>query len=77
MRTTLNIDKQLLREAMDAAGTRYKTETIHLGLKALIRRRAASRLASLGGTAPEAEAAPRRKPWDEKNIRDSVSHPLP
>ena len=61
MRTTLNIDQTLLEEAASYVGLKEKTALIHEGLRALIQREAALRLASLGGTDHKAAAAPRRK----------------
>jgi Arc/MetJ family transcription regulator len=63
MRTTLNVDDALMQAALRAAGEREKTKVIHLGLEALVRQKAAERLARLGGTAPHASAAPRRRQW--------------
>lgn len=62
MRTTLNLDQALLEEAGVYTGMKEKTALIHEGLRALIQREAAIRLAALGGTDRKAEAAPRRKP---------------
>jgi len=62
MRTTLNLDDALLQEAGAYAGLTEKTALIHEGLRALIQREAALRLAALGGTDRKAAAAPRRKP---------------
>ncbi len=62
MRTTLDLDPDLLDEAMAAAGTPTKTATVHLGLKALIDGAARRRLARLRGTVPQAAAPPRRRP---------------
>lgn len=50
MRTTLNIDDDLLREAQALSGIREKTATVHAALEALIARESARRLAALGGT---------------------------
>lgn len=36
-RTTLILDEELIRGAMEAAGTRSKTETVHAALRELIR----------------------------------------
>lgn len=62
MRTTLNLDDALLAEASAYAGLREKTALLHEGLRALIQREAAARLAALGGKDRKAAAAPRRKP---------------
>ena len=62
MRTTLNLDEALLAEAGDYSGLKEKTALLHEGLRALIQREAAARLAALGGKDRKAAAAPRRKP---------------
>jgi len=50
MRTTLNIDDTLLREAQRLSGLREETATVRAALEALIARESARRLAALGGT---------------------------
>ena len=67
MRTTLNLDDALLRDAMRATGLREKTAVVHAGLKALIAQDAARRLIALGGSDPDAKAAPRRRSPDFRN----------
>lgn len=61
MRTTLNIDDELLARARELTGESEKTRLVHLGLEALVQRTAARRLAALGGSDSQAEAAPRRR----------------
>ena len=61
MRTTLNIDKELLDRASDLTGVDEKTSLVRLGLEALISRESAKRLAELGGTQPSLRVAPRRR----------------
>lgn len=61
MRTTLNIDDQLLHEAQRLTGLKEKTALVRLGLQALIERESARRLARLGGTQPQLDAIPRRR----------------
>jgi Arc/MetJ family transcription regulator len=61
MRTTLNFDEDLLRQAREYTGIEEKTALIHEGLRALIRRGAAKRLAELGGTMTDFEAGRRRR----------------
>lgn len=61
MRTTLNIDPDLLREAAKAAGIQEKTRLIHLGLDALIRAAAERRLSRLYGMVRRARTVPRRR----------------
>ena len=50
MRTTLNIDDELLREARRLTGLTEKTALVREGLRALIAREGARRLVLLGGT---------------------------
>ncbi len=50
-----------MEEAGEYAGVKGKTALLHEGLRALIQREAAARLAALGGKDPRATAAPRRK----------------
>ncbi len=61
MRTTLNIDDDLLAQAGDYTGLTEKTALVRMGLEALIEREAARRLAALGGTMPELTVPPRRR----------------
>ena len=61
MRTTLNIDDQLLAQASRLTGIREKTAVIRAGLEALIARESAKRLAALGGSQPDLEVPPRRR----------------
>lgn len=59
MRTTVNIDDKLLAKASKLAGPMDRTAILSEGLKALIERESAKRLARLGGTQPFIKAAPR------------------
>ncbi len=61
MRTTLNIDDQLLKEAQRITGMSEKAALVREGLRALIERESARRLARLGGSEPELKPVPRRK----------------
>jgi Arc/MetJ family transcription regulator len=60
MRTTLNIDDEILEKASKLTGIKEKTSLLHEGLKALIAKESSKRLALLGGTAPEVKDIPRR-----------------
>jgi Arc/MetJ family transcription regulator len=62
MRTTLNIDDEMLKKAAELTGVREKTALVGLGLEALIARQSACRLAALGGSEPKAKPIPRRRP---------------
>jgi Arc/MetJ family transcription regulator len=61
MRTTINLDEQLIAEAQRMTGTQERTALIHDGLRALIARESARRLARLGGSDPGAKAPRRRR----------------
>ena len=62
MRTTVNLDEKLLSEAQRATGVRERTALIHEGLRALIERESARRLARLGGSEPRLQKVRRRRP---------------
>ena len=61
MRTTLNIEDNLMNKASKMTGIKEKTALVKLGLEALIARESGKRLARLGGTQKHLEAIPRRK----------------
>jgi Arc/MetJ family transcription regulator len=61
MRTTLNIDDDLLEQAANLTGLTEKTALVRESLRALIERETARRLAKLGGTDARAKAPPRRR----------------
>ena len=62
MRTTLNIDDDLLGRAAELSGLREKTAVVRAGLEALIARESARRLAALGGSERGVRPIPRRRP---------------
>ena len=61
MRTTLNIDDDLLRQAAELTGIEEKTSLVRLGLEALIALASARRLAALGGSEKKLAQVPRRR----------------
>ena len=61
MRTTVNIDDRLLAEAQRLTGVTEKATLLREGLRALVERESARRLARLGGTEPQLKPAPRRR----------------
>jgi hypothetical protein len=61
MKKTFNLDEILFRDAKAACGAATETETVRLGLEALIRDAAYQRLAALGGSEPDARDVPRRR----------------
>jgi Arc/MetJ family transcription regulator len=61
MRTTLNIEESLLRQASRLTGVKEKTALVRRGLEALIALESARRLAALGGSEKRLKPAPRRR----------------
>ncbi len=61
MRTTMTIDQELLDEARRLTGIDGRTALVREGLRALIERESARRLARLGGSAPNLRSVPRRR----------------
>lgn len=61
MRTTLNIDDEILKKASLLTGVKEKTSLVRLGLEALIARESSKRLAMLGGSEKELRSIPRRR----------------
>jgi Bacterial antitoxin of type II TA system, VapB len=61
MKKTLHIDERLLREARSSSGGKTDTETVKLGLEALVRQAAYERLSALRGKEPRATDTPRRR----------------
>jgi Arc/MetJ family transcription regulator len=64
MRITLNLDDDLIRQARELSGMQETTDLIDAALRELISRRAARRLAALGGTMPKFDAVRRRRTAD-------------
>ncbi|MBV8684429.1 MAG: type II toxin-antitoxin system VapB family antitoxin [Caulobacteraceae bacterium] len=62
MRTTLALDDNLLERARALTGLTEKSALVRAALEALIARESARRLARLGGSEPDLEAPPRRRP---------------
>ncbi len=61
MRTTLDLDEDLINEALKQTGASSKTEVIEMGLRELLDREARKRLKALFGKAPDLEPERRRK----------------
>ena len=61
MRTTVTLDNDLLEKAKDLTSIGDNGPLLREALKALIARETALRLAALGGSDPDAKAAPRRR----------------
>ena len=61
MRTTLNLDDDLVAKAMNATHAPTKTAAIEMGLRELLAKAARERLASLYGSDPGAKVPARRR----------------
>ena len=62
MRTTININDEVLKKASELTGIRGKTQLVRLGLESLIALESGKRLARLGGTEKALRPIPRRRP---------------
>jgi Arc/MetJ family transcription regulator len=60
MRTTLNLDDDLLREAMKQTGLKSKTALLELALRVLLEREARRKLKALYGKVPQLQEVRRR-----------------
>jgi Arc/MetJ family transcription regulator len=65
MRTTINIDDDLLEKASALTGIKEKTALVREGLSALISLESSKRLARLGGTEKGLVSVPRRRSTEE------------
>ncbi|MGB3414158.1 MAG: type II toxin-antitoxin system VapB family antitoxin [Microbacteriaceae bacterium] len=61
MRTTVNIDAELMARASELTGITERSTLLRDGLVTLIRIESAKRLAKLGGSDESASSAPRRR----------------
>jgi Arc/MetJ family transcription regulator len=61
MRTTLDLDADLLKKAMQETGAKTKTEVIELGLQMIVQGAATKRLMALAGKVPNLWVPPRRR----------------
>ena len=61
MKKTFNVDPKLFAEAKLACGASTETETVRLGLEALVRHAAYQRLRTLLGSERTPTAVPRRR----------------
>lgn len=64
MRSTVSVDDALISKAKMLTGTKETAAVIRQALEALVRIEAGKRLIALGGTMPDAMAAPRRRSND-------------
>jgi len=61
MRTTVNLDDQLLAQAQELCGPLERTRLLKEALQALVERESARRLAALAGSQPDLQPVPRRR----------------
>ena len=61
MRTTINLDEELLAHAQRLSGVSERTQLIREALLALVQRESAKRLAQLGGTQLDLQSISRRQ----------------
>lgn len=62
MRTTININDEILKKASELTGIKEKTHLVRLGLESLIALESSRRLARLAGTEKGLKPIPRRRP---------------
>ena len=75
MRTTINLDDDLLAKTSMLTCITDRTPLISESLKAIIARESARRLALLGGFMPDFEVPPRRRP-DIDPDHDRLNKPV-
>jgi Arc/MetJ family transcription regulator len=61
MRTTVTLDDKLVAQAQEMTGIKDKSTLLRTALAQLVQQEAARRLILLGGSDPDAKAAPRRR----------------
>ena len=68
MRTTLNIDDDILRGVLEETGMRTKTQAVHEVLKEYVRRKKIEKLIQLQGKVRfSSDAKTLRKGWERTN----------
>ena len=77
MRTTLNINDDLLKQAARLSGITEKTAVVHTGLEALVARESAKRLAAMGSSEPRVRKIRRRRPRPERRIYSTTIARIP
>jgi Arc/MetJ family transcription regulator len=67
MRTTLNVDDELVAKASELTGVQERTALVRMGLEALIAQKSAQRLGRLGGTEKQLRCPRRRSAASGRN----------
>ena len=62
MRTTVTFDDEIFAKAQFYTGIQERSTLINEALRALVQREAARRLSKLGGSQPDFELPPRKRP---------------
>ena len=75
MRTTVTIDDKLLSDAKELTGIMETSRLMGEALKLLLAREAGRRLAAMGGSQPDLEYVPRRRP--PNFINEESDYPTP
>tara|TARA_R110000751_G_scaffold228319_1_gene329955 strand:+ start:120 stop:326 length:207 start_codon:yes stop_codon:yes gene_type:complete len=61
VRSTINLDDNLMERAKYLTGTKETAAVVRQALETLVRVESGKRLIALGGSMPDADAAPRRR----------------
>jgi len=80
MRTTVTIDDKLLGDAKELTGIRETSRLMGEALKLLVAREAGRRLAAMGGSQPDLQYTPRRRPPNFINAESdypTAANPVP
>jgi Arc/MetJ family transcription regulator len=62
MRSTIEMDDQLVAKAQELTGLKEKSSLVDAALRALVSRESARKLAQLGGSEPNLKLPPRQRP---------------
>ena len=73
MKKTLHIDEHLLRDARSVSGAKTDTDTVRLGLEALVRHGAYERLRALRGSDTHARDVRRRREGATRSANHSAA----
>jgi len=74
MRTTLNLDDELIADAATYSGITDKGKLVHMALDFYVKRTAARRLVALGGTMPDLVIPPRNSSRSEVSYSEALKH---
>ncbi len=62
MQATVTLNDELIKEAIESTGTQDLSELLNEALRSLIYRQTARQLIALGGSQPDLQDIPRRRP---------------